>query len=182
MNFNTILDHLLRKWSHMAMTLASLAWYWIGMTKNLLNIAFCLSIYNTQRVNAICYFYILWGKEIVKDKRFKLYTCRHTFATYYYDWTKDIKEVARRLGHSKTDSVDHYIGICNDLKTQVGKGNLFDKALRQNNKKNYFGGKPKKRLSTKKGTISKIPSCWPVWARQDLNLRPTGYEPVAPPV
>ena len=122
------------------------------------------------------------GKEIVQDNRFKLYTCRHTFATYYYDWTKDIKEVARRLGHSKTDSVDHYIGICNDLKTQVGKGNLFDKALRQKNKKNYFGGKPKKRLSTKKGTISKSFSRWPVWARQDLNLRPTGYEPVAPPV
>jgi site-specific recombinase XerD len=122
------------------------------------------------------------GKEIVQDNRFKLYTCRHTFATYYYDWTKDIKEVARRLGHSKTDSVDHYIGICNDLKTQVGKGNLFDKGLRQKNNKKHFGGKPKKRLSTKKATISKSFSCWQVWARQDLNLRPTGYEPVAPPV
>ena len=56
------------------------------------------------------------GKEIIQENSFKLYTCRHTFATYYYDWTKDIKEVARRLGHSKTDSVDHYIGICNDFK------------------------------------------------------------------
>jgi len=119
---------------------------------------------------------------MIQDKRFKLYTCRHTFATYYYDWTKDIKEVARRLGHSKTDSVDHYIGICKDLKTQVGKGNLFDKALRRNNKKSYFGGKHKKRLSQKKTTISNSPSRWQEWARQDLNLRPSGYEPDAPPV
>jgi integrase len=108
------------------------------------------------------------GKGILQEKKFKLYTCRHTFATYYYDWTKDLKEVARRLGHSKTDSIDHYIGICKDLKTQIGKkGNLFDKALRRNSKKSYFGGKPKKRLSAKKGTISNLPSCWPVWARQD---------------
>jgi hypothetical protein len=35
-----------------------LAWYWIGMTKKLLNMTFCLSIYNTQRVYAICHFYI----------------------------------------------------------------------------------------------------------------------------
>jgi len=120
------------------------------------------------------------GKEIIKDNRFKLYTCRHTFATYYYDWTKDIKEVARRLGHSKTDSVDHYIGICKDLKTHIGKkGNLFDKALRRKNKP--FEGKPKKRLSQKKPSISISPSSWQVWARQDLNLRPSGYEPDAPP-
>jgi len=72
------------------------------------------------------------GKIVVHDERFKLYALRHTFATYYYDWTKDIKKVARRLGHNKTDSVDHYIGICDDLKTQIGrKSNLFDQALRQ---------------------------------------------------
>ena len=119
------------------------------------------------------------GKQILQEKKFKLYTCRHTFATYYYDWTKDLKEVARRLGHSKTDSVDHYIGICKDLKTQIGKkGNLFDKALRR---KNDFGGKPKKRLSPKKPAISILPSRCEVWARQDLNLRPSGYEPDAPP-
>jgi site-specific recombinase XerD len=71
------------------------------------------------------------GKIIVNDNRFKLYTLRHTFATYYYDWTHDIKKVARRLGHNKTDSIDHYIGICDDLKTQLGRqSNLFDQALR----------------------------------------------------
>ena len=119
------------------------------------------------------------GKQILQENKFKLYTCRHTFATYYYDWTKDIKEVARRLGHSKTDSVDHYIGICKDLKTQIcKKGNLFDKALRR---KATFGGKSKLRLSQKKPTISIPPSRWQVWARQDLNLRPSGYEPDAPP-
>ena len=44
--------------------------------------------------------------------------------------SRDIKKVARRLGHN--DSVDNYIGICDDLKTQIGrKSNLFDQALRQ---------------------------------------------------
>jgi site-specific recombinase XerD len=92
------------------------------------------------------------GKEILQEKKFKLYTCRHTFATYYYDWTKDLKEVARRLGHSKTDSIDHYIGICKDIKKQIGqKNNLFDMALRQTKNKLEESLKrdcsPKKRLS-----------------------------------
>jgi len=90
------------------------------------------------------------GKKIT-DNRFKLYTCRHTFATYYYDWTRDLKEVARRLGHSKTDSIDHYIGIRKDLKNQIGnKGNLFDKALRHNKRLEDSlkrDCRPKKRLS-----------------------------------
>ncbi len=93
------------------------------------------------------------GKNIVGDNRFKLYTLRHTFATYYYDWEKDIKEVARRLGHDKTDSVDHYIGICKDLQTQIGKkGNLFDKALRHF----QHGGKLEKRDCRLKKALSHI--------------------------
>ena len=95
------------------------------------------------------------GKKIVRDDRFKLYTLRHTFATYYYDWTRDIKKVARRLGHDKTDSVDHYIGVCDDLKTQIGrKTNLFDQALR------HFknGGKHGKRDCREKMALSQITS------------------------
>jgi len=94
------------------------------------------------------------GKIIVNDDRFKLYTLRHTFATYYYDWTRDLKKVARRLGHNKTDSVDHYIGICDDLKTQIGKkANLFDQALRHfkdnGGKQGERDCRPKKALSQK---------------------------------
>ena len=93
------------------------------------------------------------GKIIVNDDRFKLYTLRHTFGTYYYDWTKDLKKVARRLGHSKTDSIDHYIGICDDLKTQIGKRtNLFDQALRHY--KN--GGKQGRRDCGPKKVLSQI--------------------------
>lgn len=65
------------------------------------------------------------GKQICRDKRFKLYSLRHTFATYYYDWTKDIKKVARVLGHSKTDSVDFYINIADDFNNQLGKKIIF---------------------------------------------------------
>lgn len=91
------------------------------------------------------------GKKITCDKRFKLYTLRHTFATYYYDWTKDLKKVARRLGHSKTDSVDFYVNIANDLNKQIGsKSNLFNQALRQ---KRLFGGKHEKRDSKPKKTL-----------------------------
>ena len=97
------------------------------------------------------------GKKVCNDKRFKLYTLRHTFATYYYDWKKDIKEVARLLGHSKTDSVDFYINIAKDFKNQIGvKSNLFNQALRQPLKK--VGGKPAKRDSWPKKALSPIVS------------------------
>jgi hypothetical protein len=47
--------------------------------------------------------------------------------------------------------VDHYIGICKNLKTQIGeKGNLFDNALRR---KNDFGGKPKRDCREKRQTL-----------------------------
>lgn len=95
------------------------------------------------------------GKKISKDNRFKLYTLRHTFATYYYDWTKDIKKVARVLGHSKTDSVDFYINIANDFNNQLGKkSNLFNQALRQPLK--MVGGKPVKRDRRPKKALSRL--------------------------
>lgn len=100
---------------------------------------------------------ILVGKKICKDNRFKLYTLRHTFATYYYDWTKDIKKVARALGHNKTDSVDFYINIANDFNNQlIKKSNLFNQALRQPIK--MVGGKLEKRDCSKKKVLSRLVS------------------------
>jgi len=97
------------------------------------------------------------GKQICKDNRFKLYTLRHTFATYYYDYTKNIAKVARVLGHSKTDSVDFYINIATDFNTQLGKKtNLFNQALRQ--LLNIVGGKPEKGDRRLKKALSRLTS------------------------
>lgn len=97
---------------------------------------------------------ILIGKKICKDNRFKLYTLRHTFATYYYDWTKDITKVAKSLGHTKTDSVDFYINIANDFNNQLGKkSNLFNQACRQPLK--LVKGKPVKRDRRSKKALSR---------------------------
>lgn len=67
---------------------------------------------------------------ICNDKSFKLYTMRHTFATYFYEYTKDIKRTAKKLGHKKSSSIDKYIHIAESIKEQVGKRNLFNQALR----------------------------------------------------
>lgn len=86
----------------------------------------------------------------------KLYTLRHTFATYLYDRTKNIKKVARCLGHSKTDSVDFYVNISDDFNNQLDKKtNLFDRALRQ---KRNIGGKSEKRDCWLKNGLSQIVS------------------------
>jgi site-specific recombinase XerD len=78
------------------------------------------------------------GKIICNEKGFKLYTMRHTFATYMYEYSKDIKRVSKLLGHKKSDTVDKYIHIANFMKEQVGKRNLFNQALRHISK---CGGK-----------------------------------------
>ena len=79
------------------------------------------------------------SNKVIHDERFKLYALRNTFATYYY-WTKDIKNVAHRLGHNKTDRIDHNIRIYNDLKIQLcRKSNLFDQAIRQFKNGRKFG-------------------------------------------
>lgn len=79
--------------------------------------------------------------------------------------------MTRRLGHSKTESVDFYINIANDLNKQLGKkSNLFDQALRQPK----IGGKVEKRDSrSKKVAISKYFSHKSVWAR----LSPYWFSP-----
>jgi len=96
------------------------------------------------------------GKAITGDKRFKLYTLRHTFATYLYNLTKNIAKVARCLGHTKTDSVDFYINISDDLNNHLDKKtNLFDQALRQ---KRDIGGKSEKRDCRQKNRLSRLVS------------------------
>lgn len=70
------------------------------------------------------------GKRVCNEKSFILYTMRHTFATYLYEYTKDMKKVAKRLGHKKSDTVDKYVHIADSMKEQLGKRNLFNQALR----------------------------------------------------
>ena len=70
------------------------------------------------------------GKKVCNEKSFILYTMRHTFATYLYEYTKDMKKVAKRLGHKKSDTVDRYVHIADSMKEQTGKRNLFNQALR----------------------------------------------------
>ena len=70
------------------------------------------------------------GKQVCNEKSFILYTMRHTFATYLYEYTKDMKKVAKRLGHKKSDTVDKYVHIADSMKEQLGKRNLFNQALR----------------------------------------------------
>jgi len=70
------------------------------------------------------------GKKVCNEKSFILYTMRHTFATYLYEYTRDMKKVAKRLGHKKSDTVDKYVHIADSMKEQTGKRNLFNQALR----------------------------------------------------
>ena len=72
-------------------------------------------------------------KEITQDSRAIMYDMRHTFGTYLYAQTKDIKKVAHSLGHTKTQNVDHYVFLSQEIENQVkGKRrDLFHQALRQ---------------------------------------------------
>jgi len=74
------------------------------------------------------------GKKVCNEQSFILYTMRHTFATYLYEYTRDMKKVAKRLGHTKSDTVDKYVHIADSMKEQTGKRNLFNQALRSMNK------------------------------------------------
>ncbi len=62
-----------------------------------------------------------------------MYDMRHTFGTYLYAQTKDIKKVAHNLGYTKTQNVDHYVFLSQEIENQVkGKRrDLFHQALRQ---------------------------------------------------
>ncbi|MEE8564983.1 MAG: site-specific integrase, partial [Candidatus Thermoplasmatota archaeon] len=69
------------------------------------------------------------GKKIA-GKYFHLYTMRHTFATYLYNYTKDIKFVSKMLGHTKINTTNRYVHIADCMTRQLNKKNLFNLALR----------------------------------------------------
>ena len=69
------------------------------------------------------------AKSIVGNY-FHLYTMRHTFATYLYEYTKDLKFTSKMLGHSKITNTNKYVHIAKTMKMQLGNRNLFNNALR----------------------------------------------------
>ncbi len=91
------------------------------------------------------------GKKIA-GQFFHLYTMRHTYATYLYNYTKDINLVSKALGHTKLTNTTKYIHVAEWMQQQVG-GNLFNHALKPHNViKSVCGRIAKNRLSQKKGS------------------------------
>ena len=64
---------------------------------------------------------------------------RHTFATFLYQYTKNIKKVSKRLGHTKTANTDKYVSIAEDLEEQYNGKNLFNLALKPHNSEAVVG-------------------------------------------
>jgi len=95
------------------------------------------------------------GKKIA-GKYFHLYTMRHTFATYLYDYNKDIKFVSQMLGHTKINTTNRYVHIANCMTRQLGSKNLFNLALRSR-KKCGRGKQDKIDCWAKKHQSNKIP-------------------------
>jgi integrase len=110
-------------------------------------------------------------KEISQDPKMIMYDMRHTFGTYMYAQTKDIYKVAKRLGHVKTQNVDHYIYISDEIEQQVNekRRSLFHQALRQSHKSD--GGKFGEKGDTciKHPLVSPNPSEKDEWACPNLN-------------
>ena len=69
---------------------------------------------------------------------------RHTYATYLYQYTKNLKFVSKMLGHTKTSNTDKYVHIAECIERQLG-GNLFHMALKPHDF-GYVGEQPKKQL------------------------------------
>jgi site-specific recombinase XerD len=86
------------------------------------------------------------GKKLTKNPKFKPYHMRHTFATYYYQLTKNLKKVSVKLGHTKTKNTDKYVAVAEDLEEQFNGKNLFNIALKPQN--NNVGGKQNKQQVT----------------------------------
>jgi integrase len=94
-------------------------------------------------------------KVITGEKKACLYTMRHTYATYYYQLTKDIALVAEKLGHHGTKNTDKYIHVARDLEEQsTGNRSLFNQALRsikprgKQDKIDYCKKRPQSRIFT----------------------------------
>jgi len=64
---------------------------------------------------------------------------RHTFATFLYQYTKNIKKVSKRPGHTKTANTDKYVSIAEDLEEQYNGKNLFNLALKPHNSEAVVG-------------------------------------------
>ena len=89
------------------------------------------------------------GKKIAGEY-FHLYTMRHTYATYLYNYTKDINLVSKALGHTKLNNTTKYIHVAEWMQHPVG-GNLFNHSLKSHNVvKTRLWGNRKKQVNAKK--------------------------------
>ena len=86
----------------------------------------------------------LAGKKIVGDF-FHCYLMRHTYATFLYSYTKNIKFVSMMLGHTKTSNTDKYVHIAECMEQQIN-GNLFNMALKPHNFA-CVGGQPNRQIT-----------------------------------
>lgn len=100
------------------------------------------------------------AKKIAGDY-FRLYTMRHTCASYLYEYTKELEVVRVRLGHKKASTTLKYIHISDGIKRQLGKRNLFNQALRSIKR----GGKPEKY------------DCWPLSRQSKKYTSKKGHGP-----
>jgi len=98
---------------------------------------------------------------------------RHTFATYLYQQTKNIKKVAKKLGHTKTNCTDKYVDVAEDLEQQYNGKNLFNIALKPHNLI-AVGGKQNKQV-----TLSYPPKRVSTQSdyKEKQSMGPAGFEP-----
>jgi len=123
------------------------------------------------------------------DPNYRPYNVRHWCAiARLIEWDLNIIKVRDFLGHEKIETTMGYLRTAKQFYTRDNRSWL-KRMLRSSR-----GQNPLK--SAEKNCINRIgkTKVWPEnlyftwnfslcdeWARQDLNLRPTGYEPVAPP-
>jgi site-specific recombinase XerD len=112
------------------------------------------------------------GKKITGNPKFKPYNMRHTFATYLYQHTKNLKKVAKKLGHTKTNCTDKYVDVAEDLEEQYEGKNLFNIALKPHN---ILGGKQNKQQVTL-SYPQKKPSTQSNYKEKE-KVGPAGFEP-----
>lgn len=112
------------------------------------------------------------GKKITGNPNFTPYSMRHTFATFLYQQTKNIKKVAKKLGHTKTNCTDKYVDVAEDLEQQYEGKNLFNIALKPHNS---VGGKQNK----KQVTLSYPPKKASTQSnyKEKLTVGPAGFKP-----
>ena len=112
-------------------------------------------------------------KKLSGEQTAHLYTMRHTYATYLYDRTHDIKDVADYLGHSHLDNVNKYVHISKALRQQSKekRRDLFHQALRQSHGSDGGQFDEENRYLQKNLTVSPNLSEKDKWACPNLNRR-----------